>query len=727
MSKKNKNIKTYDINSVFDEYMVFLAEQNAIKSNDLSLEIENLKEEIKTDKEVFLNLQAKIVEIESLEKEIKKIAVLPREKRVKLEEDLKEAEEKHLSLNFKYEQIINLDPSLFTEEQHKKWNEKIAKAETSMNRAYAKVKTLRARIENDDKNIEAYNNQHHKVDALLNEISKTDDTFETFSFDPLEEAKSSLRQLNTDIIEKESSLRTLKAEHAKVSGDPIPDLESFTAFLEENGLSTIHAEDLFKHHNNPNAFEKIAYEDFRMRKMHPKRDYVIKKVVVPAAITCTGIGATIGAIAGSGLVGGSVVMGVIPVSGTPGLTAMASGITGAAVGLASTPVVIKGKNLITRTYYKLRAKSAVKNLEDYEDGTDIENLSISKLVNKIQNTQHKILESRGPKHLILKTINRNRIHQVEAYTKQLFAAYREIEADETLSKPIKEEALQPMFELLANIEEFIANDIAESKTHAMLTCKEKKKHHHKYLIENVDIYANLKIYIDRLAKINAEQDNKKAMMKNAKKTTKNLAQKKKEAYNIVYNSHIITNKLKPITISPLSNFDVPQLEEPKNIQPLPESKKSPANFTPAPEVEVVSWTTTDKDITLNLENGKKITLPLDEVKNDIIVTAKEGKNKYSITYADGTKQEIMKKAKVLPEIETARHVLGALLHDEEFIKGLKAEGYQSQTINALKQRLTDWISNPTQKLVLSGKVKELYSYSMDGINTQAKEEMNINL
>ncbi|MBR4998898.1 MAG: hypothetical protein IKY10_03365, partial [Clostridia bacterium] len=459
-------------------------------------------------------------------------------------------------------------------------------------------------------------------------------------------------------------------------------------------------------------------------KMHPKRNYVIKKVVIPAAITCTGVGATIGAIAGSGLVGGSVVMGVIPVSGTPGLTAMASGITGAAVGLASTPIVIKGKNLITRTYYKLRAKSAAKNLNDYEDGTDIENLSISKLVEKIQNTQHKILESRGPKHLILKTINRNRIHQVEAYTKQMFALYKEIESDPTLTKSIKEESLKPMFELLSNIDEFIANDIAESKTHAMLTCKEKKKHHHKYLIENVDIYANLKIYIDRLARINAEQDNRKEMMKNAKKTTKNLAQKKKEAYNIVYNPHIITNKLNPNTNS-FVDYNLPQLEEPKNIQPLPDAKKTPANFTPTPEVEVTSWITSDNDITLNLENGKKITLPLSELKNNIIVSAKEGKNKYSITYADGTKQDIMKKSKVLPEIETARHVLGALLYDEESVKNFKDQGYQAQTINALKTKLTDWIADPTQKLVLSGKVKELYNNAMIEINANAKDDMNI--
>lgn len=712
----------------------------------------------------------------------------------------------------------------------------------------------------------------------------------------IENLKAKIEQ-DEKVDENTNLLQTKQEELQKVSGEPIPSIETFRAFLEANGLSTAHAEEIFKYRNNPERFEQIAYNDFRMRKMHPKRDYIIKKVVAPAAITCVGIGATIGAIAGSGLVGGSTVMGFIPVSGTPGLTQMATTMTGAVAGLAATPVVIKGKNLITRTYYKLKAKSAVRNLDEYTNGIDIENLNISRLVSKIQETERVILDASAPKRLVLKVINRNRIHQVEAYTKELFEKYMEIESDKTISKKVKEEALKPMYELLEQIEDFISDDVSESKIHALLTCKEDKKNHsHTYMIENIDIYANLKIYIDRLAKINQGKLSRKELLKGAKKTTKNLGQKKFEAYKILKGEKIITSKLGE-TIAPQEGQSKPlNIPEPKNKEEILEefdnidesddfeeinditgstgkeqyeadqpielnpslyvvndfedlgtdystdeeielNIKQPENTSSVdqtPEVTVISYNINDEAITLELEDGKFITLPVagidysaidtagesensyfityadgskitinkltladhqntnpptntqvasnptvdndglnhvgneqpkktssfaptPEVKveavtveadgtvyldlengkeikipansgidtNKDIETAKEGKSKYSITYADGTKQEIMKKAKVLPEIETARSVLGSLLLDENFVANLIAEGYKSITITSLKEKLTEWLDSPTQKLVLSGKVKELYNYAIGRINADAKDQMNL--
>jgi len=723
MSTKNKNIKTYDLDSVFDEYMIYLTNYNIKKRESLALEIENLTQEIAEDKQILKDNQEIIAKISALQAEIAKFPVLTDDKRAKLEEDLEKATEKYSSLKIKYEETIKLDTTLFTEAQIKKWEAKTLKEEAAMTKAFEKVETFRDKIEADNQKVELLNAKQQELDKLVTSIIIKEE--QLTDIDAIQNFKDLNKEFELKIIEKESSLKEKTAEFNKVSGEPQPSLETFTIFLESNGLSTVHAEEIFKYRHNPERFEKIAYADFKMRKMHPKRDYIIKKVVVPAAITSTAIGATIGAIAGSGLVGGSTVLGFIPVSGTPGLTATATTLTGATIGLASTPIVIKGKNLITRTYYKLKAQNAVKNLNAYENGTNIENLNISKLVAQIQKTQHSILESKGPKNLVLKVINRNRIHQVEAYTKELFEQYNIIDSDKSIDKAIKAKKLKPMYELLSNIDEFIANDIAESKTHAMLTCKENNKnHHHKYMIENVDIYANLKIYIDKLARINAEQDNRQEQLKLAKKTTKNLAQKKEEAYKIVYGNKLITSKL---------DFDKKYGEffpVEQGIPLLQEPKKRSSNFASAPECKVVASTLSEDGsiLTLELENGKSIKLPANEVQtNKKIATAKEGKNKFSFTYKDGTKQEIIKKAKVLPEVETARSVLTSLLHNNEYVQNLKAEGYKTQTINALKVKLTEWLQNPTQKLVVSGKVKELYNFAIEAISANAKNDFTASI
>ena len=200
--------------------------------------------------------------------------------------------------------------------------------------------------------------------------------------------------LNSQLEELKNELNEKEAEAKELSQEPKETIETFKTFLEENKLSTVHAEELFKHRENPKKFSDLAVKDFNIRKMHPKLAFLGKKVGIPALITGASIGATIGAIMSSGAVGGTIALGVIPISGTPGLTHMATTMVGGVVGLAATPTVIGTKNLITRTYYKLKSKSAAKNLEDYNDTNDIENLKATRLMEKIMpNTAKKKKEA----------------------------------------------------------------------------------------------------------------------------------------------------------------------------------------------------------------------------------------------------------------------------------------------------------------------------------------------
>ena len=136
-----------------------------------------------------------------------------------------------------------------------------------------------------------------------------------------------------------------------LDSDYVSDLEGFKFFLKDNGFSTLHAEEIYSYLRNPEENNLVMdKQTLKFRKTNPKRDYFIKKILIPTAITTAGIGAAVGAILSSGLIGGSTIMGIIPVSGTPGLTMTATSIVGALAGLASTPIVLKAKRAITKAH-----------------------------------------------------------------------------------------------------------------------------------------------------------------------------------------------------------------------------------------------------------------------------------------------------------------------------------------------------------------------------------------
>ncbi len=331
-----------------------------------------------------------------------------------------------------------------------------------------------------------------------------------------------------------------------IDSDYIPDLEGFKMFLEENNFSTKHAEELFSYFQNPKDTKLVMdKKSLKFRKTNPKRDYFIKKVLIPTAITSAGIGAAAGAILSSGLIGGSTVLGIIPVSGTPGLTMMATATVGGLAGLASTPIVLKAKRALTNLHYKVWYKTAKKNLKEYENGVAIESLHITDLINKVQQTKKSILKTnhgswftapfRFVKRHYLNTINRNRIHHIEAYTEDLVKKFRTIELNNIENKNAK---LKSMYELLSQVDEFVSKDVLESKLYAMLTCKESNnKHIHRSLIENADIFSTLKIYIDAVSEADLNQTNKKSSK--LKQTAKNLKNKNDKAAEIVNGDRLI--------------------------------------------------------------------------------------------------------------------------------------------------------------------------------------------
>lgn len=536
--------------------------------------------------------------------------------------------------------------------------------------------------------------------GLINEFVK--ENFEG-SFDKVKEiikkdkeqvdARNEKEKLLLSIKSMTEGIENLKTKSDKLKKSLIRSVDSFKLFLESKDLSTSHAEEIYNYHYDPKTKLTMAKGTFKIRKTHPKRDAFIKKVVVPTLVTA-GAAAAVGfGIAASGLVGGSTVMGIIPVSGTPGLTAMATSMLAGATALVATPAIILSKNALTRAYYKVAYKDAKTNLERYENGTELENLPITSLIEKIEKTKHSVLESnygsaatkpfRFIKRHYLNAINRNRIHHLEAYTKSLTKMYSAISHNESITDAEKAVKLKPIFELLKNVEEFISKDVLESKTYSMLTCKEDGKHTHKATIENIDIFANLTTFVDAIAKAETEKE-QKAKMKLAKKETKNIKQKTATATEILNGGRLITRML-----GYESTYE---------------------RFTPSSSTEyaVVSTTLLDSGdkVILQLNGGKSVEFATSEIgTHENISSIKLGKNKTIIKYADGSTKELLKTKKVIPEIETAKRVVLCALTDENFVDELKSKGYDKKTLKSLTSKLEKAVADPTSKQNISRSTK----------------------
>ena len=303
--------------------------------------------------------------------------------------------------------------------------------------------------------------------------------------------------------DKDELSRAYMAYKDSIDGQ-IDNLDSFINFLKSNNLSTAHAKEIYNYIKGNVKNLKVG-DDFNLRKSHPIRDYFIKKIAIPTAITSTLTGLAAGAIAVSGSISGSTAFGILPVFSHKVLTFATTGAVGMVAGLILTPAIIITKNVLTKQYYKAKYKSAEQNLADLNADVRLENLNISKLMNKIEETSRQIFELNakggfiaGVKKHLLNTINRNRIHHLEHTIIDFYSMWKQTnqhletatQSDDASAVDNFKKQKNNIAKILRHADDFITSNIKEAKLNALLSCKETGTHTHS-TIENTDIYSNL--------------------------------------------------------------------------------------------------------------------------------------------------------------------------------------------------------------------------------------------
>ena len=306
MATKNKKI-THNIDELFEEYSSSLGLSQVEKDELVS---------------ISAKIEAEIVNLTELEESARSLhsevnSMFPSEvTNEQIQEDI--------DFITNIGNIIKKYDELNTQLRELEGKSALTESETSQIDAIKEELTSLEIEHNDDMANFAHKYPAGSVEDMIN-LAKT----EVERLEEILDKRDELRIAQDNVLNKRNEIADLTARKeelsSKESSRSVDSLENFKNFLAENNLSTIHAEEIYAHHSNPTE-NPLMIEDkgFKMRKSHPKRDAFIKKVLIPTAITGAGIGAVVGAIAGSGLIGGSLVLGFIPVSGTPGLTAIAT-------------------------------------------------------------------------------------------------------------------------------------------------------------------------------------------------------------------------------------------------------------------------------------------------------------------------------------------------------------------------------------------------------------------
>jgi len=302
-------------------------------------------------------------------------------------------------------------------------------------------------------------------------------------------------------------------------------IDEFKKFLTDNSFSTVHAEELFELCKNPNhKLSSLTKNEFKLRKQHPKRDKFLKKFLIPTTLTAGGVGLGCGAVASAIATGGSQWL-WIQFTSSASVNFLQAAIPGAVIGAAAAISTITLKDAFTKLHYNRKYGNANKILNDPESAR------LEELLEKIENTKENILDSRKGTFLtklpraitrtVKNIVNRNRIHHIESITEQLVEKFNEIINNNAISLEVKLEKLTPINDALTKINSFYANDIKKSKIFAMLNCKETDKNHsHKETIENLDIYAKLNMYLEKVNSL--EQTTKSEKKKVHKQVKKDL-------------------------------------------------------------------------------------------------------------------------------------------------------------------------------------------------------------
>lgn len=472
-------------------------------------------------------------------------------------------------------------------------------------------------------------------------------------------------------------------------GDNEKTVENLKEYLTLNGFSTAHAEELFEYFTTKSNDPEL--NNYKIRKMHPKRDAAIKKVGIPAIASGALAGSVLSALYASTLVAGSTFFG-LPVLSQRIANMTIFGVAGFAGGVVASTALIGLKNALTKQYYKMVYGNAKSNLKDYSTSISLENTKLAQLIQKIEETKAQIMELRtgsnnpfskayrGIKRTLLNAVNRNRLHHVEACTKSLIESYYKTEANKNLTKQDKINQLQKICDMLQFVDNFVARDVKNSKIFALLNCDNSKKgHNHKEMIENLDIYANLANYINSISTYNAttkqEVKARKEEEKQAKRAVKNLTQKQATADEILNGDKSLFQK----TYDRLANL----------------KKKAPQNLTPSIFVDTknnlinitIGNTTYVATNIQNISNVNNAFLNSDNtltiVYNDnstIVVSTTQKQNSSSISTLD---RDIIAEAKILEYAQTYRQNLTAI-------------GYSSAMVDELISTL-DKLQSKTKK------------------------------
>lgn len=651
----NKNIKTYDINTVFAEYNSFL---NA-KKEKAEADINSLNDEINALNENLNKLNIKATTRSTrltsakrkLTKETNKLAnfpVLKDEEIVSINEEIAHIQD----LTKSYIALYNLSDEIKASNNFEAIKQELFDIKPNPGEH---LKDLKDKLSENEKNLVAHIEIETKIANINIEIASIEN-----EENEIESIKKSIDAKNVEI--------------AKLDVSYVDNIDNFKAFLKQNKLSTIHAEEIYS--KNSHHFTE---NDVKFRKMHGFRDAFIKKVLIPGALTGAGVGMGVSALATSGLIGGSSFLEFIPVMSNMAITNGLTIAAGTAAGALAASTVILAKNWLTRKHYDIWYKSGYKNYEYYtadKNALSLESLPISKLIEKIKNTNQTVLKSKGLKKHFLNAINRNRIHHVEKVAKQLTSKFNRYYKDASLTDDVKIRELKPIYEIYEKIEDLFINDIEGSKSHILLTCKETKKHTHKSMFENVDIYRNLNACLN---------------VKNSNPNTKNPIKTKEQ--KVEFGLELINGKKRLI----------PQMIDYENLVNIDHKA-----------IEVVGRELgEDNTITLKLADGTETKFDIKEIGINPVKSIKQTPAQTVVTYDDNSKKTIKNftGTKNFDEIYSMRSDIHKMLQDKETVKGLKLT-YATRTINNLIDTLNTWLttnsSEEISKLALKGNCKKLY-------------------
>ncbi len=548
---------------------------------------------------------------------------------------------------------------------------------------------------------------NQKISEELKELNKT--------IQKRDKSSALISSHNEKIIKLENLKQRKQALEEKSTNTSVDNLDNFKAFLKNKGYSVTHAHQIYENVKN-NKPLKIEQGSFYTADNHPYIKNFAKKVIPSAIAIGAGFGIALSLILTSGLVGGSLIMGFIPVSGTPGLTATALATVLTPVGIGASVGAVYGIKGLIKLYYKKRYHNAEKNLEEFVKNpriTEIDHLEIAKLIAKIQKTKDKVLDlNEGnkfaraikfiPKH-ILNGINQLRLNHLIKYAEDLTQNYIAIHKDPSITDKFKKkQQLQPILNLLKQIDEIMYSDSQESILYSMLTCKEGKsdengvKHVHKSRVENVNKFAEMMMVVDGLKSEDVETE-----LKKAKKSYRKREEKERVALEILNGERLIEKRLEPIT---------------KQYNNIVET---------ASEFEVVR-TVVEKDKGISrvfFSTGESIEIPTVFIDDEnSIAKVKVGRTNTTITYENGRTEVIKKPVAVDNHEVVARRMILEKLNDTDVVAD-----YSKKDVKMLKAKIEAWLNNPAQGkigLKRSSNAGKLYEKVLTIIEQELKDKQD---